>query len=277
MNANVEGLAAALDHGCDGPLFVHSDLLGAHCYVGKRLKRHELLATHLNVLEHVAGGRPVWMPCFNYDYTKTRFIDLREAPCQLGPLAEFMRQLPDVWRSTDPVFSVCGNGEPFGCVPDERQVAFGDRSVFAELYRRDATLLFYGASFSSATAIHYAEFLSGGPIYRYDKVFSGQVIDNDGTKHQLDYVYHVRPWGRDLDYHWPRITAEAVTDGIIREVRTQGRLSSYVVPIRRLIDYWVAALDRDPFYLLNESSLTWVQPHYQVVGRRFDISEFERV
>ena len=63
---------------------------------------------------------------------------------------------------------------------------FGSDTVFGLIHRADGVVMMYGAPFNSFTAIHYIERLSGGPLYRYDKLFSGKVLH--GRWHVLQPV-----------------------------------------------------------------------------------------
>ncbi|PQO33489.1 hypothetical protein C5Y96_11665 [Blastopirellula marina] len=271
-----DDLAAMIDAMSDGPLFVHSDMLKTRCFIDKAKGRNELLTNHLGVLHEVAGQRDLWTPCFNYDFTKSGYVDLREAPCQVGPLGEFRRLLENVWRSPDPIFSTCGSGSvAVETSPSGKCYAFGDQSIFAELYRRDGSILFYGAPFSSITMIHFAESLAGSPIYRYDKSFSGEVIDASGQSSSVEYIYHVRPMGKHLDYDWPRLISEAEAEGILTELRQDSQVVARVVSASKLMDYWVKAMEEDPFYLLDEATKAWAVPEYERLGRRFLLSDFE--
>lgn len=271
-----DDLAAMIDSMSEGPLFVHSDMFKTRCFIDKAKGRNELLTNHLRVLNQVAGNRSLWTPCFNYDFTKKGIVDLREAPCQVGPLGEFRRQLNETWRSPDPIFSTCGTGpNPIESSPSGECYAFGDQCIFAELYRKDGSILFYGAPFASITMIHFAESLSGGPLYRYDKTFSGELIDVSGRAQSVQYVYHVRPMGKHLDYDWPRLISELETEGLLSEIRQDRQVVARAVSACRLMDFWVKAMEEDPFYLLDETTKAWAVPEYERLGRRFLLSDFE--
>jgi aminoglycoside N3'-acetyltransferase len=70
-----------------------------------------------------------------------------------------------------PIFSVSGTGD----LPDVEwgndTDPFGSKSIFAKLSELDGVILYYGDTFHYNTIVHYAERVSGGPAYRYDKVF----------------------------------------------------------------------------------------------------------
>lgn len=273
--ALLHGLRGALKKLGAGPILVHSDMFNVACLTPKSRSNHrEVLQYHLGVLFTVADGREVWVPTFNYDFTRTGLFDVVASPSQVGPFSEFFRTRVAHWRTHVPVFSICGTGPRpmygFGEVVDP----FDDRSVFAELVRQDGAILFYGAPFSSATFIHYVERTAGGPLYRYDKLFRGHVILEDATHVDVTLLYHVRPMGRPLEYDWHRLEAMLIDSGILW-AHLQPRCRLMVVGARALRDIWLYCLARDPLFLLNHESRSWVAPMLDRLGRRFRLSDFE--
>ena len=269
-------LALALEKVGTGPVWVHSDLLAARGFVPTTPRRDEMLNRHHQLLLQASEGRQLWTVCFNYDYTKTAMCDLRHAPCHVGPLGEFVRNQPGVLRSFDPVFSVCiENGQAPPIPTSTTLKAFGEDTMFAQLHEHDGALLFYGAPFSSATFIHFAELQAGGPAYRYDKTFGGTLVDQSGHEHPVQYEYHVRPWGEHLDYDWPRLQRDAEAAGLFAEVRYREQVVSRIVSARDLTQFWLERLAEDRLYLLDGESRTWVEPRLEELGRRFVISDFE--
>jgi aminoglycoside 3-N-acetyltransferase len=259
-----------------GPVWVHSDLLVAGRFIERIRDREALLQRHLGFLKGAADGRDLWLPCFNYDYPKTRQFDARTAVCQLGPLGEYFRTHEARWRTADPIFSVAGLGSQPEYHSASTEVDPFDRSsAFAELCDRDGTVLFYGAPFSSVTIIHYAERKGGGPVYRYDKMFPGSVTEMAGNTRSINYCYHVRPWGKHLGYDWDRIVQDATSAGILQSLDREQRCVARMARARDLIEYWVEQVRQDPLYLLDTASRQWVQPQFETLGRRFLISDFE--
>jgi len=269
-------LSACLGRDGEGPLFVHSDLLLASCFVELSTDRQELLKRHVSVLEEVAGRRPIWMPVFNYDFLKTGQFNLNASPCALGPLAEYFRLSRADWRTVDPVFSVAGTGRPPHLPPESSRIdPFGDPSVFAELLRRHGTVFFYGAQFSSATIIHYFERKFIGPSYRYDKIFKGVIIEGE-KNWEVEYVYHVRPLHRVLDYDWERLARDLSARGLSRSILWKNRCVAFAVNATDLDAFWHERLKHDPLYFLDEESRAWVEPMLGKLGRAFELADFER-
>lgn len=257
----------------EGPLFVHSDPFRAARLVPRSRDRVALLDAHLDVLMDAAGDRGLWLPSFNYDFPRTHRFDLANDPSQLGPLPEHFRQTRQEWRTPVPMFSVSGVGAVAEVGWGEETDPFGPESVFAELERRDGVIVYYGDTFHYNTIVHYAERKSGGPIYRYDKIFRGVVVLESGKEFSGSLDYHVRPLGSGLDYDWPRLLNDALESGVC--VRLEGHPEVLAASARALTEHWMRAMKDDPFSLLDDKTQRWVRLAHEEIGRRFRIGDFE--
>jgi Aminoglycoside N3''-acetyltransferase len=171
------------------------------------------------------------------------------------------------------MFSVAGVGSDPGISWGERTDPFGDQSIFAWLVANDAVILYYGGTFHYNTIVHYAERLAGGPPYRYDKIFDGDVrTESDSIEHG-SLNYHVRPLNTGLDYDWDRLLEEALSAGVCQRLESHPQILA--ASSRDLCDLWVTAMHRDPLALLDASSRKWVAPKLDELGRRFEIGDFE--
>ncbi|MDA8746199.1 AAC(3) family N-acetyltransferase [Rubripirellula amarantea] len=276
MSAVELTLEVLRDLPCSGPVLVHADLMRARSFVGPVTSRQAMLAAQVEVLREACGSRPFWSPCFNYDFCKTGEVDLRSAKSQVGPLGEYLRTHSDFWRSTDPVFSICGDGRVIEDNTSSTIEAFGPLSGLAQLYSRGGAVLFYGAALSSATILHFAETLSGGPVYRYDKVFSGTMVSLDGVNRATDYIYHVRPMGWSLDYDWTRIRNDLIDQNLIRQQTFRGEEVAMACVVADLVDYWVERLSDDPLYFLDSDTRAKVESLKLSRGQRVSRNEFEQ-
>ena len=256
-----------------GPVFVHSDPFRAARMVKPVRDRNAFLDAHIVVLREAASGRPLWLPTFNYDFPRTFLFDVRTSESQLGPVPERFRLSAAEWRTPIPIFSIAGIGQD----PQPRWGAgtdpFGEESIFGELVRNDGVVLYYGETFHYNTLVHYSERLSGGPVYRYDKLFPGKVIMADGTESEGSLDYHVRPLGTGLEYDWARLQEEAIEAGVCRRLESAPEILA--ASAKALSDLWVSSLRRDPFSLLEDKTRKWVEPAIEELGRRFVISDFE--
>ena len=256
-----------------GPVFVHSDPFRAARMVKPVRDRNAYLDAHIKVLSDAASGRSLWLPAFNYDFPRTFLFDVSASESQLGPIPERFRVSAADWRTPIPIFSIAGIGRN----PQPRWGAgtdpFGDDSIFAELVRDDGVILYYGDTFHYNTLVHYSERVSGGPVYRYDKLFPGKVVMADGSTVEGSLDYHVRPLGTGLDYDWPRLQAEAIEAGVCHPLESAPEILA--ASARALNDLWVTSLRRDSFSLLDDKTRRWVEPAIDELGRRFVISDFE--
>ena len=256
-----------------GPVFVHSDPFRAARMVRPVRDRNAYLDSHIAVLRDAARERSLWLPAFNYDFPRTFLFDVNASESQLGPIPERFRMSAADWRTPIPIFSIAGigrNPQPrWGPGTDP----FGDDSIFAELVRGDGVILYYGDTFHYNTLVHYSERVSGGPVYRYDKLFPGKVVMADGSTVEGSLDYHVRPLGTGLDYDWPRLQAEAIEAGVCRPLESAPEILA--ASARALNDLWVTSLRRDSFSLLDDKTRRWVEPAIDELGRRFVISDFE--
>ena len=259
----------------EGPVFVHSDPFRAARLVKPVRDRNAFLDSHIDLLMSAAEGRALWVPTFNYDFPRTGMFDVRASESQLGPLPERFRLNTAEWRTAIPIFSVAGIGSisqpPWGFRTDP----FGEQSAFAELVRRDGVVLYYGETFHYNTLVHYAERVAGGPVYRYDKLFPGQVVMTDGTSVEGSLDYHVRPMGTGLEYDWPRLLEEALDAGVCRRLESAPEVLA--ASARGLRDLWVNAIKQDAFALLDDNTRAWAEPAVEKLGRRFLISDYEGV
>ncbi len=252
---------------------MHSDPFRTARLVPATRDRTAYLDSHITLLNSAAEERGLWAPSFNYDFPRTHTFDVKNDPCQLGPLPERFRETLAGWRTPVPMFAVAGTGTQPDVAWGPDTDPFGEESLFAELVRLDGVILYYGDTFHYNTIIHFAERMSGGPMYRYDKIFRGDVILDNGDRVTGSLNYHVRPLGTGLDYDWPRLLGEAESAGVC--VRSSALPQVLAASAGALVDFFLASMRRDPFSLLDAKSSAWVIPAFEDAGRRFSIGDFE--
>lgn len=269
------GLNSLLRHK-SGPVLVHSDLIRASGGVRGTRDRLSMLRAHWELISRAAEGRTLWMPTFNYDFVRTSNFSTDHDISQAGALTEHFRTTLASWRSPVPIFSFAGIG-PAPLVASGPTIdPFGADSAFARLVDEDGFIVQYGAKFEdSSTFLHHVERWSGGPLYRYDKIFEGIVSAQSRT--ELVVVnYHVRPKGHHLDYDWSRLEVDLTQHGILRRFESE-RFSVAVLEAVGLRQYWSERLAEDPLYLLDSTSRNWVSDRLEALGRRFQRQDFEQL
>lgn len=258
-----------------GVVLAHTDALRTRNLIEGKLDRAGFLNAQLEVIAELTDGRPTWFPTFNYDFLGTKRYSVSGDVCQVGSINEFVRVERADWRTTTPVFNFAGTGvRPADARINGAVCPFDELSVFGQCFESDGIVLWYGAPFSSATILHYAESRAGGPLYRFDKDFAGTVLD-DGRESEVTLRYHVRPLDRHLEYDWARIMPVLLASGVVRQLGDGPPV--FWSSARALIETWVEELERDPLFLLDEASREWVAPELAGLGRRFELSDFEEL
>lgn len=259
----------------DGPVLVHSDALNTLRLVPRTRDICKLAQAHINKISHLAGGRNLWMPAFNYSFPRTHRYDLENDSSEVGLISEQFRESA-TWRTHTPIFNFTGTGVKPGIeLFDEATVdPFGPDSAFGDLIKFDGSILWYGAPIASATILHFVESHNSKPLYRYDKIFSGTVI-NGAKKINVHLKYHVRPLQGPLGYDWPRLTQDALESSVISKIKLDAEADIFACSAGALADYWAERYSEDPFYFLDAPSRKWTEPLLETLGRRFNIQDFE--
>lgn len=274
MNVYCEAIQSLVSKAGSGPLLTHADVLRSRAAIMPIIDPNAMLSRHIEALIFIASGRQLFFPTFNYDYLRTRDYRPADDPSQVGPLTEYARRHWAEWRLGAPVFNFVGRGAPPSGVSEDGEIdPFGNDSFFAHLHQANGDVLLYGTSLASMTAIHYVERLSGGPFYRYDKVFQGK-IQKDSCEREVRLVYHCRPMGKNLEYDFPRLVTEAEEAGVLFRLRCPGSEFG-LVRFGALCNFWLEQLRKNPLYLLDAASREWVGPALERLGRRFELTDFE--
>ncbi|MCF7355629.1 AAC(3) family N-acetyltransferase [Vibrio sp. CK2-1] len=249
-------------------LFVHSDAMKTMPLIKVSPSKDAILTAHIELLQDIAGKEKLLIPTFSYQFPRNRFFDLDKTPSEVGHISEYYRNNVALWRSHDPMFSVCGSGKPHINYSD-LQCPFDDNSIFSKLVNDNSYILFYGTDLNRATIIHYVE-CKANVQYRYWKSFKG-ILNNKDVESDVELCSHFRPMGKHLDYDWPRLKNDLKKAGIINIHFP----SVFGCKAKNITDFWLSKLLDDPLYLLDKESRTWVEPMLETLGRGFLQEDFE--
>src|SRR3989338_4821356 len=144
----------------------------------------------------VGSTGTIVMPTFSYSFCNKEVFDVDKTPSTVGVLTEHFRKQPDVARTLHPIFSVAVWGNDRDKFLQIGKDSFDTQSIFAHLHRVNAKMIFFGASFESATFVHYIEQAHGVP-YRYMKTFEG-IIRAHGKEYPESVTYNVRYLDKDV-------------------------------------------------------------------------------
>ena len=173
---------------CD-VLYIHTGM--ALGLPAKGLRRTELLALLLEVLEGLHVGTLVF-PTFTFSFCNNEVFDVQHSKTPMGALNEYARRSGKGIRSRDPLLSVYVLGDPLNLADDLSIYSIGRDSSYDRLHHsgRKVKFLFLGADMRECfTYTHYAEAIIGVP-YRYNRVFTGTVIDNNVEERNREAVLY---------------------------------------------------------------------------------------
>lgn len=253
---------------------IHSDIKNLFLFDFKSKK--DYLSKHLNNIYDIFSEFNIWMPTFNYDFTKSGVYNTKEDRSQIGILNDYFRNFCE-WRTTTPVFNFSGNGKyPINKIQSGDIInPFEFGSEFHYLYENDSVHCHYGSNISHSTLFHYIEGISEKLLYRYPKKFHGVII-NKGVTNKVTLDYHVSPLKTRVEYDWNKIHLDLLKDNLIHEYKIFNGVDYIMIfSIKKVSDYWINKLDYDPFYFLDEKSKKWVIPKIEKLGRGFEMNDFE--
>lgn len=254
------------------PYLIHSDIFKTSSFVKKEIvrgqNRSNINELHLRFLSNCFGNSNLIFPSFNYDFPKSKIFNLKTTPSQVGHLTNFVLDEGSFLRTKTPVFSFLTKINDL--TTNVHDDPFGSGSVFDYIFDNDGSIIFYGTGIDSCTYLHFVESQFGPPIYRYDKTFSG-VLLNGADSTEVKVSFHVRPLGLNLDYKWDYLYK--LLDEC--QVLNKSAANLFAVKARHLSDIWGNALLRNPFSILDDQSRPKVEQKSTLLGRRFLISDFE--
>ena len=255
------------------PILIHSDILRVFYLFSQKIKKlDDYPRTCLNFLEEKFDNELLF-PAFNYDFGKNLIFDVLEDKIQVGILPEFIRLNTDYFRTTAPFFSVLTKRTEL-CLDQKVYNPFAENSIFEWLYKNKGYVMFFGAKFNAFTFIHYLETLQeDGPIYRYDKIFYGKVINRNKIMRDVKCKMHVRPINTNLQYNWDLIEQDLLKKKILKKHKFSN-LIHYAL-IEDLVDFFFLKYKKDKCYGLNNASKILFKKITKNFKNRVRIEDFE--
>lgn len=191
------------------------------------------------------------IPTYSYSYTKKEIYDIKNTPSTIGVINEHLRQQHNDKRTIDANFSYVTlnqkNYSPHHFTPHDYET-FGPSSLIKELYNKDAYVGNIGGVFRHTTEIHHLEKCLSIP-YRFDKVFSGQILFYDNSIHKQNITYFCR----DLSYHlvpdFKKLEHDLLNDNLFEYIYLDDLFYIQVVRLQQLHAYIEAKVKNNPFYL----------------------------
>lgn len=211
-----EGLKSIEADKCD-ILFVHTDV--AFGMPNVDLKRKEYLDSLYNSLLAL-NVETLIFPSFTYSFCNNENYDVRNSKTSMGALIEHIRKKEGVKRSLDPLLSMIAFGKNENIVEgDVGNHSLGKNSVFNRLHNCDnVKFLFFGADFAEYfTYVHYVEKMLE-VTYRFDKAFSGKIMDYDGNEYEDIHYIHTQCGGVKLK-NYQQMKEELIADNKLKTAK----------------------------------------------------------
>lgn len=232
--------------GAGDTILVHSAFLRDSGYTGAAGGIVDAL------LAQVGDDGNVLMMSMPYSGSSERYVatapvfDIARSPTALGMIAETFRRRPNVLRSANPLHPITAHGPLAAWLTGDHDVSAyscGRGSPFERFLSLDGKLLFYDASYSSMTFMHYVEdhFRERLPVPLYDdEPVALTIRDHDGRERTLRQYFFSHE-ARERRHFAP--VEQALRDsGALRET-TAGRSSLLCVRAREVLDAAGALLD----------------------------------
>ncbi len=163
----------------------HGELFGYHDFIDA-------------IIKVVGKEGTVLFPTFNWDFCHDIPFNYKKTMSQTGILGHVAMKRPDFKRTKHPIYSfaVYGKDQDLLCNMDNVS-SFGQDSPFAYLEKVKAHNILVDVPYIHCfTFMHYIE-QKVGVTYRYEKMFTGDYIDENKVKQRKSYSMYVR--NLDLD------------------------------------------------------------------------------
>lgn len=235
-------------------LFLHSDVMLGIPAGGFR--RSEYIGTLYNAIDKL-GVKNLIVPTFTYSFCNGENYDVLNSPTSMGALNEFIRKLPDRYRTLDPLLSlsVPNNLKSYFDLNIDKVCrggySLGKDSGLDKLHKMSGVkFLFLGARlYDCFTYLHYVECMRDVP-YRFNMPFTGKIIDENGKSFETTQYIHTACTGVSLRED-ERFENYLTKQGFLKKVRLG---NSFVSAISEEDAYREIneVLSRDIYYFLNE-------------------------
>ena len=154
-----------------------------------------LKAFHNALLSLISNQGNIIVPSFTYSFRRKKIFDIIKSNCckSIGVYPEYFRNLKNVVRSADPLFSMCCMG-PDAKILMRRETnhSFGKKSVFEKIIKKNALIIGLGITYTTGFPIFMALEKKGKVDYRKDKKFFGYSVDKKKRKFQDMAIHFAR-------------------------------------------------------------------------------------
>jgi aminoglycoside N3'-acetyltransferase len=265
------------------PHYIHSDLFAYLSafpqLVTKATSAEEIADKVFNAmfadLEDISNGRLI-VPAYNYKFPITKKFNVLEDVSEVGHFSELFRKKFSGSRSYSPIFSNTANFSGFLCQEAAEKVnPFGASSDFAALVAANGTIVTFGSSFAPTFMIYIEKQVPMGLLYRYDKLFSGNIIDIAGTNHEMTLINYVRPRQIDILYDLDKVENDLKNQSILTTHVLRDTFTYSLCNAADFLSYALGRFEDDPLYFLTEETRVLITDLGVLDTQEINIRDFD--
>ena len=191
----------------------------------RELKRRDIAAILYDAITEL-GVKTLCFPTFTFSFPNGEDYNVGQSRTRMGMINEYARKFPEAVRTMDPLMSFCVIGKEKGLANTKGTKSLGEGSFFDNLHHaEDVKIAFLGANIGDCfTYQHYVEEKLRVP-YRYDKEFTGKIINQEGSEKEETYTLYVKY--RDvIPYTPPEFEEMLVKQGYLKKAELGNSLVS---------------------------------------------------
>ena len=229
----------------------------------------------LNELKEITNNNLI-IPTYNYDFGKKRVFDLYKDKSHAGAFSEFFRKKFIKNRTKIPFFSSCSTIRmPYNSIKNKIIDPFGKNSDFNFLKENNGKLLNFGSNFAPTYIIFIERSIPGGPLYRYEKIFNGKILNKE-KESKISLIYIVRPKGINISYNLKKIKNDLIKENILKVKKTENNFTYEECDAKDFFYFSLQKIKKNPFYFLSEKTVNFLNSKKILKKGRVKIENFEK-
>ena len=180
------------------------------------------------IIKTVGKEGTVVFPTYNWDFCHNVAFNYKKTKSKTGCLGEIALKRADFKRTKHPIYSfaVTGKDQELLCCMNNI-TSFGPDSPFAYFEKVKAKNVIIDVPYNHCyTFMHYIE-QKTGVSYRYEKTFTGEYIEEDGTSSIKSYSMYVRDLDLDVVNEMTEMGMVFEEKGLSKKITING------------IDFWI--------------------------------------
>lgn len=209
--------------------------------------------TLFKVLFDIVGeGGGIIVPTFTYSFTRGEVFDVNNTKSTVGGFTNFFLTLDGCYRNLEPNFSMAGIGLNVSkIIYRDRNLTFGKGSIYERVEEEDVLFLLLGIGWDQGLSYFMHLEASYGVGYRYNKEFTGIVVDYNGNSFKEKVTHFVRDLSLNPVQYRTRLGNELEGNGKAKKVKFAYGIHKSIGALDLKKEVF-NKLDKNKYYLLKE-------------------------